>query len=747
MNSFIQKIPLVLDEEDDKNLLGGLPINRQRPSGQLQNTSPSSPKSPLEYNNILSEDLAKAENLLAFYRDQGVLLFTDAFNSHIAYSVNLDPVEVTATEKIFALYGKQMDGFRLTIFIHADGTKVQRFYKNLNPKDDELILLLENNDKANIFGSVMYVKPGRDVQIEGLPIADIFTAVSGTKVNISKKSLKELLDADSFKNKATLGVRILNLMATIPHSVLSILLKFIANTSDKYIAGSIRLLAIEEKYWDPAVAEYTPKFIGSGTEKLAKKSKQQGVPGGKNVQQVIKAASGSIHQAADEFYKQVVDFTQYMPRKMQSKIRSKLRHVKGIAKDIEDLLILYSDMISELAGRYPYQLVNGYLCGLINGIIEGLTGTLEFVSMILQLTSAIHRAATNLVDSFIFLREMMENVIEAFSLNNLTEYFLMVVKAPFTIIQAIFDALGKIDIQAALEKIDQLISKTNPGQVGYFLGYTVGMIAEVILEIFATGGAAAVEKFIQFIADFANGAVRMTRKTAATLGKVTDNTVKELTARMSAFFQSLREDKAIPQLEQWIKDIIAEMKKVLGLVDEVLESIKNLRQGRMHKGGDFTKSFFENAGIRTQKYISEFTIFGQTKGYTCVANSLRMVLDDKAILRTEDFLATALKTDEEGARILDIPEALHNSYLDDLVVQAEKKISLENLMTKLDEGDKAIVSVYTDELKYHAMVIDKIENGRIFVRDPMPKNVGASYSVDFEDFEKLFKEKAVIIKK
>ena len=197
------------------------------------------------------------------------------------------------------------------------------------------------------------------------------------------------------------------------------------------------------------------------------------------------------------------------------------------------------------------------------------------------------------------------------------------------------------------------------------------------------------------------------------------------------------------ELNKMLDDLLGLSKKY---GDELTTSIKNVRKGRKHKGGDLTKSFFDNAGIKTQKYTSEFSIFGQTKDYTCVANSLRMVLDDKAIFRSEDFLSTALKTDKNGARILDIPDALYNNYLDDVAVQAEKKIPLESLITKMDEGDKAIVSVSTKEMGKHALVIDKIEDGKVFVRDPLPKNGGSSYTIELEDFEELFKESAVIIK-
>jgi len=124
-----------------------------------------------------------------------------------------------------------------------------------------------------------------------------------------------------------------------------------------------------------------------------------------------------------------------------------------------------------------------------------------------------------------------------------------------------------------------------------------------------------------------------------------------------------------------------------------------------------------------------------------------MVLDDRSIVKSEEYLARALNTDKNGASILDIPDALYNSYLDEVVALAEGDIKFTKLLEKLEDGDKAIISLRTDEFKGHAVVLEKVENGKVFLRDPLPMNQGASYSMKIEDFEKIFNDKAVIIKK
>lgn len=145
-------------------------------------------------------------------------------------------------------------------------------------------------------------------------------------------------------------------------------------------------------------------------------------------------------------------------------------------------------------------------------------------------------------------------------------------------------------------------------------------------------------------------------------------------------------------------------------IDDLIPNSRKYLKG----GGDSTKTFAENAGFKLQKFVSKTKVFGQSEDYTCVATSLKMVLKDKNIVKSEEYLAQALNTNKDGARIKDIPDALYNSYLDDVAAIYEEKIKFSKLLEKLDVGDKAIVSVGTNEFKGHAMVLEKVENGKVF---------------------------------
>ena len=201
-------------------------------------------------------------------------------------------------------------------------------------------------------------------------------------------------------------------------------------------------------------------------------------------------------------------------------------------------------------------------------------------------------------------------------------------------------------------------------------------------------------------------------------------------------------------------DIADQIKKMWKHAQETIE------QGVKGQGlGDATKSFFKNLGVKTEEVAGAGKILGQTTDYTCVASSTRMILDDFGKELSEDYVANAVKTvkptatNPGGARVLDIGDGLYGMRLERFHqvtrgLANDSKATMKELITQLKKnGRKAVVSVYDETFKGHAIVVDKIENGRVFVRDPLPINVGSSYSVAIEDFEQVFNRKFVILKK
>lgn len=60
--------------------------------------------------------------------------------------------------------------------------------------------------------------------------------------------------------------------------------------------------------------------------------------------------------------------------------------------------------------------------------------------------------------------------------------------------------------------------------------------------------------------------------------------------------------------------------------------------------------------------------------------------------------------------------------------------------------DGATVIVRTQSGGVHAVVVDSVNNGRVFIRDPWPPGTGSSYSVPVSNFGDSITGKAVIMK-
>ncbi|MDR6968498.1 putative double-glycine peptidase [Flavobacterium arsenatis] len=276
--------------------------------------------------------------------------------------------------------------------------------------------------------------------------------------------------------------------------------------------------------------------------------------------------------------------------------------------------------------------------------------------------------------------------------------------------------------------------------LGYYTGYIIGMLVDIIISVVFTGGAKTVADVMRLLQEQLKTVFKLIQKAVAKTGEAILRSIDEIIA----IFAKIR--NGAKNIKPFLDEILELLRKLLksNKADDFFDFIKKLQKG----AGDINKTFAENAGIKIEKWLTEVKVIGQTTDHTCAATSLRMILEDKGIIKLEDELARALKTDVDGASILDIPEALYFKRLEDQVeAVAEGKIKLQSLIEKLNEGDKAIVSVFKKDFGSHAMVLEKIENGKVFLRDPLPKNHGASYIMEVKEFKKIFNEKAVIIKK
>jgi len=140
---------------------------------------------------------------------------------------------------------------------------------------------------------------------------------------------------------------------------------------------------------------------------------------------------------------------------------------------------------------------------------------------------------------------------------------------------------------------------------------------------------------------------------------------------------------------------------------------------------------------------ADHPLLGQTFDFSCVAASCRMLLADFGVNIPEAFVRSAAGVDIDGAFLRNLPQALKN--IGEAVDRPEltrfvyiREQSVDRLEAALGNGPVAANIRTSRTGGLHAIVIDKIENGRVFIRDPLPVGIGSGQSISLDDFSPSF---------
>ena len=113
-----------------------------------------------------------------------------------------------------------------------------------------------------------------------------------------------------------------------------------------------------------------------------------------------------------------------------------------------------------------------------------------------------------------------------------------------------------------------------------------------------------------------------------------------------------------------------------------------------------------------------------------------MIASDVGVVLTEETVASALNTSTTGANMLASAEVLEALGVGG--GQAVQRASLAGLEAGLAGGRSAMVSVTIPGIGRHAMVVDRIANGMVFLRDPLPVAQGSSFAVPIGEFLRMW---------
>ncbi len=146
---------------------------------------------------------------------------------------------------------------------------------------------------------------------------------------------------------------------------------------------------------------------------------------------------------------------------------------------------------------------------------------------------------------------------------------------------------------------------------------------------------------------------------------------------------------------------------------------------------------------RIGSYEPSSAVIGQLNPSSCVAASCRMATGMGDI--PEAYVRNAINTEKSGTALSDVPKGLTDLGFEG-EVRHVKNITIDLISESTMEGSSVIVNVETSTGGIHAIVVDKISNGRAYIRDPWPLGVGSSYSVPVDDLKSVLTGNSLIIK-
>lgn len=543
-----------------------------------------------------------------------------------------------------------------------------------------------------------------------------------------------------------------------------------------------------EKNYNPEAKDYSPLIPVIGAVNLNKAAQFFEGLGENPFVQGAEVAFTQVWQLVKQAASKVKDASiEHLPdafKKLINKITGVINHIRSFLTNV-------TDNISEMAkqGIEILKLANAFYCGVHSGLISLIQCLLYILEFLLQ------PATTFSYQQYLERRDLMEKAEDAVDwITENVPKFLQGVKD-------LFKASGSIsqsDMEGIFDKMKEYFGDISRYTVAFYVGiFAFELLINILLLIF-TEGAGNVIKGATYVQKAASLLKVLARETVsvATLG------ITDLLAFLSRFI--VRFGKAcakgfkgfirfIEELLQGAKNgakaedlaMTAEEIEEVALKGKKVQSIFNIlasaRAGFKKVGieivakvdgyllkwkekpifrGDFkevnafwSKILKPKLGAGTGgalKYLEVLSrnMVAQEHNMSCGAACIRQLAKDNGIEMTEASIRELAGTTELfGTTDLGIELALRDIFKDKEIealtyLQNPNEIMPE-IITQISENGSWIASIHPFGGKKHAVIIDKVIDSKVYIKDPWPlegigKGSGVEAIVDLEEFSKLW---------
>jgi hypothetical protein len=468
-----------------------------------------------------------------------------------------------------------------------------------------------------------------------------------------------------------------------------------------------------------------------------------------------------VKQAANKVKKVSIEHLPDAFKKLIDKITGVINDIKSFLTNVTDDL---SDMVKQ--GVEVLKITNAFYCGVNSGLISLIQCLLYILEFLLQPTTAFS------YQQYLERRDLMEKAEDVLDwvAENVPK-FLQGVKD-------LFKASGDIsqsDMDGILDKMKEYFGNISLYTVAFYVGiFAFELLINILLLIF-TEGAGNVVKGATYVQKAASLLKVLARETVsvATLG------ITDLLAFLSRFI--IRFGKACAKgfkgFIRFIEDLLQGAKngakaEDLAMTTEEIEEIvlqgkkaqsifnilASARIGFKKLGieilakadgyllkwrekpifkGDFKEvnAFWSKilkprigtgtGGILKYLEVLSRNMVAQEHNMSCAAACIRQLAKDHGIEMTEKVIREFARTTEEMGTFPDgILDALKKVFKDKEILDRTFIRNPDNLMPLILEDISKegswIGIVLPENGNYHVIIVDKIVDGKVFVRDPWP---------------------------
>ncbi|MDQ1856765.1 cysteine peptidase family C39 domain-containing protein [Chryseobacterium sp. WLY505] len=468
-----------------------------------------------------------------------------------------------------------------------------------------------------------------------------------------------------------------------------------------------------------------------------------------------------VKQAANKVKEASIGHLPDAFKKLVNKITGVINDIKSFLTNITDDL---SDMIKQ--GVEVLKIANAFYCGFNSGLISLIQCLLYILEFLLQPTTAFS------YQQYLERRDLMEKAEDI--LDWVTENVPKFLQG----IKDLFKASGSIsqsDTEGILDKMKEYFGDVSRYTVAFYVGiFAFELLINILLLIF-TEGAGNVVKGATYAQKAASLLKVLARETVsvATLG-ITDLLTflsrfiirfgKACAKGFKGFIRFVEEllqgakngakAEDLAMTTEEIEEIVLQGKKVQSIFNilasarigfkklgiEILAKadgyLLKWREKPIFKG-DFKEvnAFWSKilkprigtgtGGILKYLEVLSRNMVAQEHNMSCAAACIRQLAKDHGIELTEKVIREFARTTEEMGTFPDgILDALKKVFKDKEILDRTFIRNPDNLMPLILEDISKegswIGIVLPENGNYHVIIVDKIVDGKVFVRDPWP---------------------------